>query len=144
MQQARRFVNPKGQEELAITAPVYNEPECANAACHVHPAEQKVLGTLDISLSQEQFRKSLATMKLQMLIFTLMTLILTVGGVSALLRRSVFMPIGELNEFAEQIDNGKLPDKPEALPEELDRLATSLYNMGAETRRNDNEKTNNK
>ncbi len=140
MQQARRFINEKGVEELAITAPVYNEPECANAACHFHPAGQKVLGTLDISLSQEQFRKSLSTMKLQMLVFTLMTLILTVGGVSALLRRSVFLPIRKLNEFAEQIDNRKLPDKPQSLPEELDRLASSLYNMGTKLNSPTNEK----
>ena len=51
MKQARRFVNEKGKDVIAITAPIYNEPSCTQAACHVHTAEQKILGTLDIGLS---------------------------------------------------------------------------------------------
>ena len=50
MEQARRYINERGQHVLAITAPIYNEPDCAGGACHFHSAGQKVLGTLDIGL----------------------------------------------------------------------------------------------
>ena len=51
MEQARRFVDGRGHEVLAITAPVYNEASCVAAACHQGPSAAKVLGTLDIGFS---------------------------------------------------------------------------------------------
>ena len=36
---------------LAVIQPVDNAPECSNAACHVHPADQRVLGVIDANLS---------------------------------------------------------------------------------------------
>ncbi|MFA7404830.1 MAG: hypothetical protein WC007_12605, partial [Pelobacteraceae bacterium] len=52
MQQARTFKKPDGMDVMAITAPIYNDPDCSAAACHVHLPGQKVLGTLDIGLSR--------------------------------------------------------------------------------------------
>lgn len=132
MEQARHFVNQRGEEQLAITAPVYNEPECFTAPCHVHPPTQKVLGTLDIILSQGQLKKSLAKMKLQLAVFTLMTLILTVGGVSALLLRSVFLPIRKLDDYAARTANGIMETTP-PLPEDLDSIAKSIYKISQRT-----------
>jgi len=87
MQQARTFRNPEGMDVMAITAPIYNEPDCSTAACHVHLPGQKVLGTLDIGLSRAEHDRSLKLLRIQMIIFTLMCLILTIGGVTALLRK---------------------------------------------------------
>src|SRR5574340_196846 len=70
MKQARRFVNEHGGEVLAITAPIYNEPECYNAACHVHTAEQKILGTLDIGLDASPLLKNLSIMRGRMIVFS--------------------------------------------------------------------------
>ena len=36
---------------LGIINPIYNEQSCWEADCHFHPAEQKVLGVLDVKLS---------------------------------------------------------------------------------------------
>ncbi|MCG2815592.1 MAG: two-component sensor histidine kinase, partial [Candidatus Aminicenantes bacterium] len=36
---------------LGIINPIYNEPTCWQADCHVHDQEQKVLGVLDVSMS---------------------------------------------------------------------------------------------
>ena len=36
---------------LGIITPIENQPSCSNAACHAHPAEQKILGVLDTNLS---------------------------------------------------------------------------------------------
>jgi two-component system NtrC family sensor kinase len=47
---ARVFADPDGQHRLAMITPIYNEPSCSNAACHAHPARQKVLGVLDVAL----------------------------------------------------------------------------------------------
>jgi hypothetical protein len=106
MQQARQFVNGKGREVIAITAPIYNEPDCFNASCHFHPSGQKVLGTLDIGLSRQPLQQSLTTMRGRMLIFTVMILILTVGGVSALLGRTILEPIRMIKNFCDALSRG--------------------------------------
>ena len=131
MEQARTFKNGNGNNVLAITAPIYNEPECSNAACHVHPPNQKILGTLDIGLSREALDKSLAALRTQMILFTLMTLMLTVGGVTALLRRNVFLPIQAMRDYICRIsdkDNLAAPP-PTHLPQDLDRITKCFYNL---------------
>ena len=35
----------------AVIRPIENSPTCSNAACHVHPAGQQVLGVIDADLS---------------------------------------------------------------------------------------------
>ncbi|MEI7817692.1 MAG: hypothetical protein WCI45_10945, partial [Desulfuromonadales bacterium] len=52
MQQARTFKNQNGMGVMAITAPIYNEPDCSSSMCH--PPAQKVLGTLDIGLLRSE------------------------------------------------------------------------------------------
>ncbi len=100
-----------------------------SAPCHFHPATQKVLGTLDIGLSQEHLQKALAKMKVQMTVFTLLTLILTVGGVSALLLRSVFLPIRKLDDFTSRLASGATNAELPPFPEDLDRVARTVYKM---------------
>lgn len=87
MEQARRFINERGKHVLAITAPIYNEPDCSNASCHFHSVDQKLLGTLDIGLSEELLQKSLSTMNRTIIIFCIITLILTIGGIAVLLKQ---------------------------------------------------------
>lgn len=143
MQQARKYINNKGKEVMAITAPIYNEPECSNASCHVHSPSQKVLGTLDIGLSHESFVKSLANIRTQMIVFTIMTLMLTVGGVTALLRRSVFLPLQRLGTFMEHVDkDGCQNSPPPHLPHELDSIAKSYCDLSLKLRSSEQELDN--
>lgn len=130
MQQARTFINANKKEVMAITAPIYNEPECFNAACHFHPSTQKVLGILDIGLTQDSLLKTLGTIRDLMIVFSLMTLMLTVGGVTALLRRGVFLPMQQLRSFMEQTekDKGQLTPPPH-LPLDLDYIAKLYFSL---------------
>jgi len=130
MEQARTFKNSSGREVMAITAPIFNEPECFTAACHVHLPGQKILGTLDIGLSRESLNKSLTLIGMQMFIFTLMTLCLTLGGVTALLLRGVFQPIKKLGEYAEKVaGSGMHPPPPPHLPDDLARIARCIAGL---------------
>lgn len=130
MEQARTFKNKAGTEVIAITAPIYNEPQCSNAACHFHQSSQKILGTLDIGLSQEMMTATLASIRNQMIMFTLMILVLTVGGVTAILRRSVFIPMRELEELAGQAESDEsMSPHHSRLPHELDKIANSIYKL---------------
>jgi hypothetical protein len=130
MQQARTFRNTDGTEVMAIMAPIYNDPDCSSSACHVHLPAQKVLGTLDIGLSRVELEKSLTMLRIQMVIFTFMSLILTIGGVTALLRRNVFMPIKRLRQYIEiSAQKNDIPEPPPHLPHDLDIIASSFYDI---------------
>jgi len=130
MQQARTFKNPDGIDVIAITAPIYNEPDCSSAACHVHSPGQKVLGTLDIGLSRTERARSLTTLRIQMIAFTVMSLILTIGGVTALLWRNVFLPVQKLRNYVESSAlKSDIPEPPPHLPHDLDVIAKSFYDV---------------
>jgi hypothetical protein len=127
MQKARNFKNSAGEDVLAITTPIYNEPECSDAACHVHPASQKVLGTLDIGLSQNATLSSLSSIRGQMVLFSLLTLFLTTAGVIALLKMIVLVPMQKLQEYTERSESNSSLKHPSNLPYELDKIAKSYY-----------------
>lgn len=130
MEQARTFTNINGIDVMAITAPIYNESDCSSAACHFHPAGQKVLGTLDIGLSRQEMIRSLAMLRIQMIIFSIMTLMLTIVGVTALLRRNVFLPLRKLRQYIEKNPgNLKQVSPPPHLPHDLDFIADRYYNI---------------
>jgi len=129
MEQARLFTNDEGKKVLAITAPIYNEPACYTAACHVHTAGQKVLGTLDVGLSREPLENTLNVMGKRMISFSFMILLLTVGGVSALLRRNVFIPLRQLSNYTEELSKGNIDSTPPECGDELKKLATSFHDM---------------
>jgi hypothetical protein len=141
MKQARRFINEQGKDVIAITAPVYNEPSCYQAACHVHKAEQKILGTLDIGLSTAPLVNNLAVMRGRMVIFSIMVLLVTVGGVAALLRRYVFIPLRLLEDYTEKTLEGaelKIPPcgrEIETLAGQIKRLVTELNSLRREAAR---------
>lgn len=130
MQQARTFRNQEGMDVMAITAPIYNDPDCSTAACHVHPPGQKILGTLDVGLSRAELDRSLTILCIQMIIFTIMSLILTIGGVTVLFMRNVFLPIRRLRSYIESsATKNDIQSPPPHLPNDLGIIAAS-YSQG--------------
>ncbi|HEX2768885.1 MAG TPA: HAMP domain-containing protein [Geobacteraceae bacterium] len=134
MERVRRFVNERGVAVIAITAPIYNEPACYTAQCHFHTAEQKILGTLDIGLSAAPLLSTLAVMRGRMIIFSIMVLLLTVGGVAALLRRQVFIPLREITDFTSDINNGNLTRELTGISGELSDLAQNIRAVALQLR----------
>src|SRR4051794_5452897 len=51
---------PAGDRELNVERPIFNQPNCATAACHEHPSTQKVLGAIDTHLSLASIDRELA------------------------------------------------------------------------------------
>jgi HAMP domain-containing protein len=126
MDRSRRFTNERGVKVFAIAAPIYNEPACYTAQCHFHTGEEKLLGTLDIGLSAAPLLKTLAVMRGRMIIFSVMVLILTVGGVAALLRRQIFIPLREITEFTSSVNSGNLDQELRGISGELSDLADDV------------------
>ncbi len=66
----RIYRNAAGGRVLGIITPIENQPGCANAACHAHPAEQQILGVLDTNLSLTRADVQLAESSRRMIIYT--------------------------------------------------------------------------
>ncbi|MGC1448810.1 MAG: ATP-binding protein [Candidatus Sulfotelmatobacter sp.] len=66
----RIYRNPAGGRVLGIITPIENQPACTNAACHAHPAEQKILGVLDTNLSLAKADVQLAESSRRMIAYT--------------------------------------------------------------------------
>jgi two-component system NtrC family sensor kinase len=115
---------------LGIINPIYNEPDCYNAACHVHPREQKVLGVLDIALSLDATDKRIhAIMGTTMLLMGIT--ILTVSAIIVLfIQKAVYRPVRELAEGTTRVAAG---DFNHAIParseDEIGQLAKSFNTM---------------
>ena len=139
MQQARRFVKEKGVEVVAITAPIYNEPACFTADCHFHSANQKVLGTLDLGVSAAPLLKTLSIMRSRLVVFSFLVLILTIGGVCALLRRNIFVPLREIIEFTGEVNRGNIKAIPPAHHGELKDLAENVSAIAQKLQRAEQE-----
>lgn len=138
MAQARQFTNNLSKDVLAITAPIYNEPDCFNASCHFHDSEQSLLGTLDIGVSQDPLKRTLGQLQDRMIVFSGMILILTVGAVCALLYRQVFLPIKQLADFTEGHAGGNLGDAFPEVTGEMARLVNTFQVMSNRVRELEN------
>lgn len=95
-----------GNGHIAVSFPILNEPKCSTAACHFHAEDRKILGFLSIGVSSKNLENTLALLRSRMIVFSIMVLFLTVGGVTALLRMNLFMPILRLTYNAEKAAQG--------------------------------------
>jgi HAMP domain-containing protein len=136
MDQGSLFINERKGKVMTLMVPIRNDPDCSNGACHYHPPEKILLGILDVGVSQENLDRSLGLLRLRMIVFCVMILILTLGGVTALLWRNVMLPLTSLADFAENRAQGRLDEKPPRGTGDIKRLADAIQKMipgGTET-----------
>src|SRR5579871_3618928 len=74
----RIYRNASGTRVLGVITPIENQPDCSNAACHAHPAEQQILGVLDTNLSLAKADVQLAESSRRMIVYTGCALLLIV------------------------------------------------------------------
>jgi histidine kinase len=136
----RIFTDDRGERFLGILSPVYNEPSCADAACHVHPADKQVLGALDLVVSLADVDREMAlyeqrTTGLAAAVF-LITGLAIFGSVLVFVNR----PIKRLITDTRRIGRGEHPDRPAVIREdEIGELARAIFQMSNEIRAKHNE-----
>ncbi|MEO8587254.1 MAG: ATP-binding protein [Acidobacteriota bacterium] len=127
-----RMFRSNGHRVLGMVTPIYNEPACSTAACHVHPPEKHVLGVVDIGISLKEIDASLHVQTLQMAGGALGAVIVLAALVSVVARRIVFRPVAELVEATQRVGHGDLSSTLTVhAPDELGILANSFNEMNA-------------
>ena len=97
-----------GEAALGMIAPIGNAPECSNAACHMHPPDQEILGALDLEVSTVGMDQAMHEARLQMVILTLLTALLLPSVAGVLAWRTVHLPLQRLLEGIRRAERGEL------------------------------------
>jgi two-component system NtrC family sensor kinase len=127
---ARVFRAPDGHRVLGMVTPIYNEPACSSGGCHVHPAEQSVLGVVDVSISLAAVDSAIAERTGRIAWFSLVCVLAIAVGLTLSARRLVLRPVREMVKATERIGRGDLLALvPVYQEDELGRLANSFNDM---------------
>ncbi len=127
---SRVYAAADGHRVLGMVAPVYNEPSCASAACHAHPASQRVLGVVDVGVSLRDIDGDFARLRQRTELAIVLGLGVMAGSVAWFARRMVVRPVEELLLGTERISRGDL-EHPLAIhaADEVGLLAESFNAM---------------
>jgi two-component system NtrC family sensor kinase len=125
-----RIFRVAGYRVLGMITPIYNESDCYNAACHIHPRDKKVLGVLDISLSLAATDARINEIRGTTILLMVIT-ILTVSAIIVLfLQRAVYRPVKELAEGTTKVAAGDFSHTiPSRSEDEIGQLAKSFNTM---------------
>jgi two-component system, NtrC family, sensor kinase len=107
-ERTRIFRSSGGYRVLGIINPIYNEPDCYNASCHVHPPERKVLGVLDIDISLQPTDERINAAEMNLILIGLATLISLACLIKFLMNRFLNQPVRELIEGTHRVAQGDL------------------------------------
>ncbi|HEX6504660.1 MAG TPA: ATP-binding protein [Terriglobales bacterium] len=120
---------------LGIIAPLENQPACANAACHAHPASQQILGVLDTNLSLAHADVQLAQDSRLMLAYTFVAMLVIALLSGTFVWRMVSRPLKALHAGTERLSQGELGYQIQvAGSDELSDLARSFNLMSLQLR----------
>lgn len=122
-----------GPEAMRHLSVIENKPSCSTAACHAHPAEQRVLGVLDVEMSMAPLDAAVEAAQRQVL-WTTLILIAIIGVVAAVfIRRLVERPVQQLYAGTRRIADGDLDTRIDVRGRhELARLAEAFNQMAAD------------
>ncbi len=126
----RIYEDADGRRVLTAMEPIRNEPSCANASCHEHPASQSVLGVVDIAYSLNEVDTTLRQHAHVILAISAATILAVAMAVAWLLQRLIYLPLGDLNAAARRISAGNLDQPvPVRSEDEFGRVAASVNQM---------------
>jgi len=142
----RIFTDENGQRMLGIISPILNEPGC-EAGCHFHPADDRVLGAIDVVLSLEDTDQEIAVFRDRSIFFTLIILGFTGLTIFMFMRRFVLRPIRKLIAGAKLIAEGgrcsridiDQPDEMGTLVQTIERMGKSISEKQSELNRQRDE-----
>lgn len=122
---------PEEHGVLTMVTPIYNEPACSNAACHAHPARQRVLGVLDVSLKLDPVIQEEANVRRQIALSIAVQIAVIALFLIVFVRQFVVIPIRELIAGTKAVSAMSL-DRPIAIRHrslEMDALVDSFNVM---------------
>ncbi|MFZ1138719.1 MAG: ATP-binding protein [Candidatus Sulfotelmatobacter sp.] len=136
----RIYRNATRARVLGIITPIENQPACSNAACHAHPAEQRILGVLDTNLSLAKTDVQVAESSRRMIAYTGCALLLIAVVSWFFVWQVVGRPVKALERGTERLAAGDLGYQIEVHSnDEIGELANSFNSMSRQLQAERNE-----
>ena len=107
-ERTRIFAGHQGGRILGMINPIYNEPDCSSATCHVHPPDQKVLGVLDLDVSLDPMDSRIRSAEAKLLSIGLTTVVALSCLIMFLVNRFLNRPLKELMNGTHRVAQGDL------------------------------------
>ncbi|MDA8171889.1 MAG: ATP-binding protein [Nitrospiraceae bacterium] len=123
------YQGSEGYRILTLVDPIYNEPSCYTAACHMHPPGQKILGILDTDFSLSSVDKNIRKQTIEITIYGLVLM-----GVSSLilyliLKILILRPLSALSNAMEKVAAGDVRQKITIFSRDEMGLLAHTFNM---------------
>ncbi len=135
-ERTRIFTAPSGNRMLGMINPIYNEPDCYTASCHVHPADQKVLGVMDIDVSLEPIDDRIHEAEAKLLSIGLASAVALAAIIMFLINWFLNKPLKVLIEGTRRVANDDLDVQiPIRSDDELAIFARSFNQMTQDLKR---------
>jgi histidine kinase len=127
----RIFEGKDGRRMLGIISPIYNEPGCSTDDCHVHPADKKVLGALDLVISLDGMDREAADYQRKFILLAGLVFAVTLIMIWVFFVRFINQPIRKLIQGTRHIERGQYhyPIDVEQT-DEMGQLSEAIYQMG--------------
>lgn len=127
-----RILQPdEGPRRIGIITPIYNEPGCSVSGCHPPPADQSILGALDLVISLNKPDEALRNFTWQILRMMLLTFLATATILFLFVSQFIRKPIRRLIAGTKQLTAGHYDTKIDLQQnDELGQLANAINEMG--------------
>ena len=136
-----RFLDiPDGTRTMGLITPIMNEGDCSAAACHAHPASQRILGVVDVKMPLAETDANIRDRMLAILLMTTGAILLVVAASGVFVYFMVHVPVKKLIRGTEEIGCGNLAHRLDIhsgheigdLAKSFDEMAQELENARAE------------
>jgi two-component system NtrC family sensor kinase len=106
MNRSRVYIDKQGKQVVGIAKAIYNEKSCYLAACHFHPAKQKILGVLDTIVSLENMHTRIDYYRNRIIFLTIFLLLSISLAITFFTHRLVNRPVKKLLTQTTRIARG--------------------------------------
>ncbi len=108
-----RLVPNHAGRMLATVTPIYNREQCSSSGCHASPAQQRVLGVLEVGVSLGDVDTTLSALQRTTAAAGLLTILGVAVTAIAFTRRQLVRPIAKLAEGVDRVKAGELKEPVE-------------------------------
>jgi two-component system NtrC family sensor kinase len=128
-----RVLDIPGNGRVMVTVtPIYNRTSCSEASCHAHPAEQRVLGILEVGVSLAHADATLASLQRRTAGVALVVILGLAVTSIVFTHRTVVRPVAQLAKGLDRVAAGDLKQPvPVTGSGEIAELAGAFNEMEA-------------
>jgi len=105
------YTGREGHRILTFAEPIYNEPSCYTATCHVHPPGQRVLGIIETDFPLFPVDENIRRQTIWITIYAVFFMGVSFIVLYFVLRRFVLDPVSTLSNAMEKVSEGDLEQK---------------------------------